>query len=864
MCLPVLVDAILGDHQQRLWPTGSGRLIHPQENSIHCSGSPEWSVYRDIDRPIYHLQMQDNTLAAGILTADAQENRPVSVSGSLESESEGCSVAQILGPRFRGHSVCPSCKQWNLRVDGFINWSGKTEWGCTQCAISYYAVDSDIRRGKTEWGCTQRAISLYAVDSDTRRGKTEWGCTRMTYSTGTSTYTELECIQVDTPLLYGRDTGIHNLSDRRHHEVTSCEDEDRLLTLFRMFLWIHWTGSTLVLTGHAIAFVVKRIFFINYDRKQPNCICISDFAWQILRLCVISAVALWRALRPTNPRAKCSITVGRMRVQRRCRHYKTLVWQALWMCVLVSNAHAIEVHQGICSAMTSDPTTPISSKIYPDDVLEETFVDDIYVAIPNDENEALDLPPRHFWATGDRARARFDVITQQYPQRATIDTYGLRNVYLGNRFARLQSTNFDEILAVVAGLWSAYSQGHHMRIFAADPQPPDCPPESIVLVVEFPTQDQDNTVARPVLVDTIQNGDITDRRTGYADRRTRAGSVFAVPGLDGICAPRGMDDCLLFHNERFHPPDDEVEIHYGSYMTVHHTTFQVRYAAYLHRFPRAQQFVRDFLWRCTHFGIHEYWLNVHFTRGRLGERHNPNILAWSRTHCRDIPSLLTEATAEWAHFGADHRSTLIVVSPQSALQNDQSTIHLILTAAQIPNWVPVLFSVFVHLDGMRAQKVETHAWTLPPQGPIVDYIHLIGYGEFVRSLASSHHISLGRTRFEGEETMLNLQTGGNYALHIHLPSITDFVAATARHLVNTRPLNDTSSDDVEDASMLQVITRSTGKNCITMSSARRSDANNVDNTGLVESVHNVSMVKISKVSLSLWLARYLQWYEAQG
>lgn len=116
----------------------------------------------------------------------------------------------------------------------------------------------------------------------------------------------------------------------------------------------------------------------------------------------------------------------------------------------------------------------------------------------------------------------------------------------------------------------------------------------------------------------------------------------------------------------------------------------------------------------------------------------------------------------------------------------------------------------------------------PLQGPIVDYIHLIGYGEFVRSLASSHHISLGRTRFEGEETILNLQTGGNYALHIHLPSVVEFVAATARHLVNARPVNDTSSDDAEDASMLQVPTISMRKNSIERFSAKIFDSNNGD------------------------------------
>ena len=771
--------------------------MHSQENSNGCSGSPAWCVARGNFGPVQHgIQFWDNNVAVDTFAPLAQENRSIWVSGSLEST--WCSVvafeSTMLGS---GH---------------FVNWRVKTGWGCTQCAILFNVVDLDILHEKTERGCTRRVHSTFAV-IDPERGHR----------------------QGDILSCSGNLHVVHNFSTQRSQEGTSCENEDGLRIIFKLFLWSHWFGSSLVLIGQMMIFVVKRLFFMNYDSRQPTDI--SDFAWQSLRLFFISVVVFWQALRPITPRAKRSVAVGRVRVQRRCRHYKALVWQALWMCVMVSNAHAIDVHQGICSTMPPGLSTPVSSKIDPDDVLEETFMDDIYVALPNDENEALDLPPRHLWAAGDSARARFEVITQQYPQRATIDTYGLRNVYLGNRFARLQSTSFDEILAVVAGLWSAYSQGHHMRIFTADPQPPDCPPESIVFIVEFPTLDQDNTVARPVLVDTIQNGDITDRRTGYADRRTRAGSVFAVPGLEGICAPSGMDDCLLFHNDRFHPPDEAVEIQYGNYMTVHHTTFQVRYAAYLNRFPRAQQFVRDFLWRCTHFGIQEYWLNVHFTSGRLGERHQPNILAWSRPHCRDIPSLLTEVTAEWANQGADHRSTLIVVSPQSALQNDQSTIHLILTTAQIPNWVPVLFSVYVHFDGMRAQKVETHAWTLPPQGPISDYIHLVGYGEFVRSLALSHHISLGRTRFEGDETMLNLQTGGNYALHIHLQSVVDFVAATARHLVNTRPLNDTSSDDVEDASMMQVLHQQTKKIRGEKIEARILDAANGAETALGEFVN---------------------------
>lgn len=104
---------------------------------------------------------------------------------------------------------------------------------------------------------------------------------------------------------------------------------------------------------------------------------------------------------------------------------------------------------------------------------------------------------------------------QQHQQRATIDTYGLRNVYIGNRYARLQGVSYDEILAVVAGLWSGYSQNNHMRVFVVEPQPPDCPPETVVLLVEFPTFDQDHTIERPILIDTLQDGEVTDRRTEY-------------------------------------------------------------------------------------------------------------------------------------------------------------------------------------------------------------------------------------------------------------------------------------------------------------------------------------------------------------
>ena len=142
-----------------------------------------------------------------------------------------------------------------------------------------------------------------------------------------------------------------------------------------------------------------------------------------------------------------------------------------------------------------------------------------------------------------------------------------------------------------------------------------------------------------------------------------------------------------------------------------------------------------------------------------------------------------------------------MVAPQSGLQADQSTIQIILTSAAIPNCVPVLFSVHVHFGDLRPQRVEMHARTLPPSGSYSDYIHLIGYGEFVRQLASGSYITLGRERFQGEATVMQLQTGGNYALHILLPTLNEFVSQTAQALVDARPPS--SSEEEDDASMLQ-------------------------------------------------------------
>jgi len=429
-------------------------------------------------------------------------------------------------------------------------------------------MDFLYRRVKNVRGCTQVVASLELAFSQVLQGPL-----------GPSSHDD-DC---------GHDL---NRSAIRDEGCTSWMDQPGIFFAFKIFLAMHHSWLTCLLYGRLFVFIVRRLLFLNYSGNTGNGF--HDFGWQCLRVAAIAVLTILKALQTDKHRSRQLVVVGRRRHQQCPRRCITLNWSAIWMCALITGAHAIDVQQEICKSVPHAGAEPLRTRIDPEDVVEESFVDDIYLPLPTDENEALERPPRHLWIGGERARTIFQTITQEHPERATLDTYGLRNIYIGNRYPRVQGTRYEELLQRVAELWDAYSRHHHMRVFVADPQPPDSPPESLVLVVEFPTFDQDHVRARPLLLDTIQDGTASDRRTGYGDMRSVVQDIFPLAGLDGLCWPRGIDECTLFFNERFHGHEDHIEIQHGNYMTLHHTTFQLRYSMYIPRFPRAPQFAETF------------------------------------------------------------------------------------------------------------------------------------------------------------------------------------------------------------------------------------------------------------------------------
>ena len=314
-----------------------------------------------------------------------------------------------------------------------------------------------------------------------------------------------------------------------------------------------------------------------------------------------------------------------------------------------------------------------------------------------------------------------------------------------------------------------------MRLYIASPQPPDNPPHTLVVIVEFPTAAINVVTARPILLDLFQNGEESDRRTGYVEEP----DTFFIHALEDLCWPSGIDDCTLFVGDQFLIHDEDLQVTSGQYMTLHHSTFSLRQSHVIDRFPGAYDFVREFVRRSRHYNINDFWIHVHLTTGQLGEHLPSRIMAWSIGHCRNVDAVLQQAVLEWESHGANRESRLVNVWPQSQLQGEQSVIQIILSSTRPRGWLPLLVTIFVHVSGMRPHRVETHAWTLPPAPTIDEFLAFLNYLEFSSSVATSCYITYGRQRFDGGDTRLQLQPGGHYVVNFHITSMTSLIRNTA-------------------------------------------------------------------------------------
>ena len=461
---------------------------------------------------------------------------------------------------------------------------------------------------------------------------------------------------------------------------------------------------------------------------------------------------------------------------------------------------------------------PQGLRLTPDDIQDTCLLDEIVYDIPEDENDFMDLPPRHIWLNPIRSAAAIQMAIIQHHDRAKLDTYGLHDVYVGNRVTQVTHADPHGLMRLVAQLWAEYSIGSHMFVFEADPQPPDTPPATRVLLVEFPTPDRDHTYYRSVILDVFIDGAAEERRTAYLPGDCSVRDVAETLEKDGACWPQGLEDCYVLHKNAQYDSPDRFVVTSGNYMVFRMATFNARMTMLRHVFPDAQQYARDFLWRAHHYSRDDFTILVHATTGM---REDPRDILRTRQNFRYADELWQEAVDLWRTHGATDASVLQVIWPQTIYQSGPQYLHMVLDINPNFPWYPVLVSILVRLGREPPRRIESQPWQVPRTMTVQHLAALVGFSGFLTDHAEDVYVTYGTTRFNGAEATIATQRGGHYELFIQTASLNTFILAVARqlHLRDLEPAEDTSTDqemtsvpegrpdamEEEDDSLLQVL-----------------------------------------------------------
>ena len=413
-----------------------------------------------------------------------------------------------------------------------------------------------------------------------------------------------------------------------------------------------------------------------------------------------------------------------------------------------------------------------------------------------DENDLLDLPAQHLWLSQSHDLTLLRAMNVEHPTQVRLDTYGLHNEYVGNRVGHIAHIELANMLRVVSQLWAEYSLGSHMYVFRADPQPEGTPPNTMVLIVEFPMADRDHTFYRATLVDTKLDGRATDRLTTYVPREATVANVADAVNHDGSCWPQGLEECHVMAKLMQYSHQDRFGIRSGDYFIFTVYTFQSRFGLLGNVFQGAHQYARDFLWRSRHYGRQEFTILVHAATQHY-ERTEPRPLRRTIDDFRHAEELWQDAIQAWATHGANENSQLQAVWPQTIYQSGQENVHIILTIGPIFPWLPILLSVIAHFGHDSPRRIETQAWQVPRQPTVQHLMALTCFWRLSQEQAGDPYIVYSRQQYHGADTVIDIQRGGHYELHLQMPTISTFVLNLAQyfHRIDLEPAADTSEDD---------------------------------------------------------------------
>jgi len=148
-------------------------------------------------------------------------------------------------------------------------------------------------------------------------------------------------------------------------------------------------------------------------------------------------------------------------------------------------------------------------------------------------------------------------ISRSHEQGIRLQTYGIREQFLGVRFASSRGIAQAEILAAIEAAWQQEINGGNFQIHPIRPQPVDTPHDCVALIVEIWSPAIDVDFMAPVVIDTLHyqhrprstDGEVI-QQVDYLPRHVSTQDFFNKVRLHGVC-PADNYRCVIrtLHNE---------------------------------------------------------------------------------------------------------------------------------------------------------------------------------------------------------------------------------------------------------------------------------------------------------------------------
>ena len=488
------------------------------------------------------------------------------------------------------------------------------------------------------------------------------------------------------------------------------------------FLTIQRIAILYVGTVQCAWFIFQRTFFLNYVQGRGDGL--RDYGWQILRGFGILLGAILLALKKSQARHKELIYIGGRRVQRDCRRNPRPRWSAIWLRILISNAHAIDVIKVIEPSIgtswtlnTPQADTPPTFirqgddfnqscgrlRLQPGSLRTDFGIDDHVYPLPRTIDEALHHP--RILRLFDSWRDLCDLLTARgHPLDEPIKflTYGHKGVHLGQRTFQAPHGTREAILHHIEALWQDSIQGASFLVHLVDPQPVDLPHDVTALLVEIPVDEVNVDEYSAILFEAFAyEEDSSDYdhvlRTEYALRLSASADIYELGSASTFCQPVGLHHCIIETRQTISSDaDDNYIVLPGYYVVLQILPPSWHFQACGHFFHGAQAFAREALTLIDDPADPSIFVRA---QGVSQDQvpHGQRSFLLHRRFFTNPEAVWNIALGLWSDAIA-RDDARIIYSPTPPQLESENVIHLLVVEGPLPGTLPILVSYFLPPD----------------------------------------------------------------------------------------------------------------------------------------------------------------------